>query len=132
MLFFPTLAGESLAFQYYRAEGGSGLVSFAGVLPGEMRALELDGTRGWMAEKDAFVAAEASVDFDIAFSGLRTGTHTGYDRLTIDFSNGGPSGAVELKPQSGTTFTQSPSGMTVRPVASITASFSSAFIVQTE
>src|SRR5205807_1255979 len=46
-------------------------------------------------------------------SALRTGTHTGYDRLTIDFSNGGPSGAVELRPQSGTTFTQSPSGMTV-------------------
>jgi len=50
----------------------------------------------------------------VAFvSGLRTGTHAGYDRLTIDFSNGGPSGAVELRPQSGTTFTQSPSGMTV-------------------
>jgi len=46
-------------------------------------------------------------------SDLRTGTHAGYDRLTIDFSNGGPSGAVELKPQSGTTFTQSPSGMSV-------------------
>ncbi len=28
------LAGESLAFQYYRANGGSGLVTFAGVLPG--------------------------------------------------------------------------------------------------
>jgi len=48
------LAGESLAFQYYRANGGSGLVTFAGVLPGEMRALELDGTIGWYAEKDAF------------------------------------------------------------------------------
>src|SRR3954451_1670961 len=33
------MAGESLAFQYYRADGGNGIVAFAGVLPGEMRAL---------------------------------------------------------------------------------------------
>ncbi len=46
-------------------------------------------------------------------SGLRTGTHTGYDRLTIDFSGGGPDGTVEVKPQGGTTFTASPSGMSV-------------------
>jgi uncharacterized protein (AIM24 family) len=71
------LAGESMAFQYYRAEGGNGLVTFAGMLPGELRALELDGSRGWYAEKDAFVAAEAGVDFDIAFSGLRTGMKGG-------------------------------------------------------
>jgi uncharacterized protein (AIM24 family) len=70
------LAGESLAFQYYRADG-SGLVTFAGVLPGEMRAIELDGSRGWYAEKDAFVAAEASVEFDIAFSGFKTGIKGG-------------------------------------------------------
>ena len=83
------LAGESLAFQYYRAEGGSGLVSFAGVLPGEMRALELDGTRGWYAEKDAFVAAEASVDFDIAFSGLRTGIKGGEGFVLEKFTGTG-------------------------------------------
>jgi uncharacterized protein (AIM24 family) len=67
------LAGESLAYQYFSCTGGTGLVSLAGTLPGEMRAIELDGTRSWFAEKDAFVAAEASVTFDIAFSGLRTG-----------------------------------------------------------
>lgn len=38
-----------------------------------MRALELDGTRAWFAEKDAFVAAESSVDFGIAWQGGRTG-----------------------------------------------------------
>ena len=40
------LAGESLAFQHFTATGGSGLVSFAGVLPGHMRVFELDGTHG--------------------------------------------------------------------------------------
>src|SRR5437867_13031223 len=31
------LAGESLAIQYFTPQGGSGLVAFAGTLPGEMR-----------------------------------------------------------------------------------------------
>jgi hypothetical protein len=45
-------------------------------------------------------------------SALRTGTHTEYDRLTIEFSNGVPS-SVEVRPIRGTQFTQSPSGMEV-------------------
>jgi uncharacterized protein (AIM24 family) len=67
------LAGESLAFTHFSTRGGDGLLALAGVLPGEMRILELDGRTTWFAEKDAFVAAEAGVDFDIAFSGLRQG-----------------------------------------------------------
>ena len=43
---------------------------------------------------------------------VRTGTHTGYDRLTIEFNNGEPS-LIEIKPQSGTTFTQGASGQQV-------------------
>ncbi len=39
------LAGESVAFQHFTATGGSGLVAFAGTLPGTMRAIELDGDR---------------------------------------------------------------------------------------
>jgi len=83
------LAGESLAFQYYTATGASGLVAFAGVLPGEMRALELDGSRGWFAEKDAFVAADSGVDFDIAFSGLRTGIRGGEGFVLEKFTGSG-------------------------------------------
>jgi len=40
---------------------------------------------------------------------LRTGTHPGYDRLTVQFQNGQPA-SIELRPQSGTTFTNSPRG----------------------
>jgi len=83
------LAGESLAFQYYTCTGGTGLVSFAGVLPGEMRAIELDGSRGWFAEKDAFVAAEAGVDFDIAFSGWKTGRRGGEGFVLEKFTGQG-------------------------------------------
>lgn len=83
------LAGESLAFQYFTAQGAEGTVGFAGVLPGEMRALELDGTRAWFAEKDAFVAAEATVDFGIAFQGGRTGVKGGEGFVLEKFTGHG-------------------------------------------
>jgi uncharacterized protein (AIM24 family) len=83
------LAGESLAFQYFTAQGGEGTVGFAGVLPGEMRALELDGTRAWFAEKDAFVAAESTVDFGIAFQGGRTGMKGGEGFILEKFTGYG-------------------------------------------
>ena len=60
------LGGESLVLQYYTAVGSSGLVTFAGALPGEMRAVELDGSSGWYVERNAFVAAETTVRCDIA------------------------------------------------------------------
>jgi uncharacterized protein (AIM24 family) len=71
------LAGESAAFQYFTAQGDEGTLGFAGHIPGEMRALELDGSRAWIAEKDAFIAAESTVNFGIAFSGLRAGMRGG-------------------------------------------------------
>jgi uncharacterized protein (AIM24 family) len=83
------LAGESIAFQYFTPHGGAGLISLAGTLPGEMRALELDGSRGWFAEKDAFVAAESTINFDIAFSGLRQGLKGGEGFVLEKFSGVG-------------------------------------------
>jgi uncharacterized protein (AIM24 family) len=83
------LAGESAAFQYFTAQGGEGTLGFAGHIPGEMRALELDGSRAWLAEKDAFIAAESGVDFGIAFSGLRAGMRGGEGFVLERFSGYG-------------------------------------------
>jgi uncharacterized protein (AIM24 family) len=83
------MAGESVAFQHYRSTGGGGLVAFAGVVPGEMRAIELDGTTGWLAEKDAFVAAEGTVDFDIAFTGFKAGRKGGEGFVLEKFTGAG-------------------------------------------
>jgi hypothetical protein len=44
---------------------------------------------------------------------LRTGSHTGYDRVVVEFKNGQP-GSVSIRPQAGTTFNQSPSGQAVK------------------
>ena len=43
---------------------------------------------------------------------VRTGTHTGYDRVTIEFNNGEPVN-VNMSPHAGTTFTQGASGQQV-------------------
>jgi len=98
------LAGESLAFQYFTATGGAGLVSLAGTLPGELRVIELDGTKGWFAERDAFVGAEGTVNFDIAFSGLRSGLKGGEGFVLEKFTGvgtlfiAGAGNFIELNP----------------------------------
>ena len=48
---------------------------------------------------------------------LRTGSHAGYDRLTVEFKNAQP-GSISIRPQAGTTFNQSPSGMAVKVAGS--------------
>ncbi|MGZ4145392.1 MAG: AIM24 family protein [Actinomycetota bacterium] len=83
------LAGESLAFQYFTPSGGSGLVAFAGSLPGEVREITLDGTKSWTAEKDAFLAAESTVKFDIAFAGFSTGRKGGEGFVLEKFTGTG-------------------------------------------
>lgn len=58
----------------------------------------------------------ASTTFTKASYGLidavRTGTHTGYDRLTIEFQGGQPH-SIQLSPQKGTAFTRDGKGDTV-------------------
>jgi hypothetical protein len=44
---------------------------------------------------------------------LRSGSHTGYDRVVVEFKNGRP-GSISIRPQTGTTFNQSPSGQAVK------------------
>lgn len=83
------LAGEHLAFQYFTPIGGNGLVTFAGVLPGEVRALEVETGSGWITQRHAFVAAEARINFDIAFSGWRTGYRSGMGFVLERFTGTG-------------------------------------------
>lgn len=83
------LAGESFAFCHFHTTGGDGLLALAGVLPGEMQVIQLDGNTTWFAEKDAFVAAEAGVTFDIAFSGLRQGFSGGEGFVLEKFTGRG-------------------------------------------
>jgi hypothetical protein len=51
-------------------------------------------------------------------SDVRTGTHAGYDRLTIEFKNGQPN-SIEITPQTNTNFTNDPRGDTVKLVGQV-------------
>jgi len=83
-------AGESFAFQQFTAPGGGdGLVAFAGTIPGEVRTIEVRPGDTWLAEKDAFVAAEGTVRFDVAFAGWRTGTSGGEGLVLEKFTGEG-------------------------------------------
>jgi len=66
----------------------------------------------------AFVCAAGDLNTNgsqpVAFvSDMRTGSHQGYDRVVLTFSNGLPAGGIHLAPQAGTAFTASPSGQTL-------------------
>ncbi|MGA8297749.1 MAG: AIM24 family protein [Acidimicrobiales bacterium] len=98
------LSGQSYAFQWFRSSGGSGLVTFSGEQPGQVRVLELDGSAGWYAESRAFVCAEGSVTFDIDFTGLALGVRSREGFILEHFQGsgtlvvGGGGTLVELNP----------------------------------
>ncbi len=83
------VAGQSLAFQWFTPSGGSGLVAFAGDLPGQIRVVELDGSVGWRAESRAFVCAEASVAYDIDFAGFNLGRRSRNGYIFEHFTGSG-------------------------------------------
>jgi uncharacterized protein (AIM24 family) len=98
------LAGQSLAFQWFTPSGGSGLVAFAGEIPGQVRVIELDETIGWRAESRAFICAEASVVYDIDFTGFSLGRRSKEGLIFEHFTGrgtlvlGGGGSLVELNP----------------------------------
>ncbi|MHB1598688.1 MAG: AIM24 family protein [Acidimicrobiales bacterium] len=100
------LSGQSLAFQWFTPAGGSGLVTFAGELPGQLHVIELDGTTGWRAESRAFVCAESSIAYDIDFTGLKLGRRSREGLIFEHFTGtgtfvvGGGGSLLEVNPAS--------------------------------
>jgi hypothetical protein len=69
-------------------------------------------TPGFVCSVQPFSSSNSSAPLTAFIDALRTGSHPGYDRLTIEFKDGQP-GSVEVHDQSGTVFTLSPSGQQV-------------------
>jgi uncharacterized protein (AIM24 family) len=83
------LTGQSLAFQWFSAAGGSGLITFSGDEPGQIRVVELDGSATWFAERRSFICAESGIAFDIAYNGLSQGRRSGEGLFLEKFSGTG-------------------------------------------
>ncbi len=62
------IVGESLAFIHFTPRNDDGLVSFAQMIPGEIKTLELDGSKEIFVQSEGFLAAESTVDFDVALT----------------------------------------------------------------
>ncbi len=83
------LTGQSLAFQWFSATGGSGLICLSGDEPGQIRTIELDGSVSWLAERHAFICAESTIAFDIAYNGLNQGRRSGEGLFLEKFTGTG-------------------------------------------
>src|SRR5689334_8821864 len=60
-----TVTGESLFLTYFRADG-AGEVGFAGNYPGRIQVFELTPGRSVLCQRDAFLFAQPSVQFQVA------------------------------------------------------------------
>ena len=61
------LTGESIFQNTYTAQGGPGEIAFASTFPGDILAIELNGTNSIVAQKSAFLACSPSVNMEIFF-----------------------------------------------------------------
>src|SRR5205807_7493171 len=61
-----TVTGESLFLTYFRANG-PGEVGFAGSYPGRIQAFDLAAGQSVMAQRDAFLFAQPTVQLNVAF-----------------------------------------------------------------
>jgi uncharacterized protein (TIGR00266 family) len=61
-----TVTGESLFLTYFRSDG-PGEVGFAGSYPGRIQLFDLAEGESIMAQRDAFLFAQTSVQFNVAF-----------------------------------------------------------------
>ena len=59
------ISGESLFLTYFRANG-NGEVGFAGAYPGRIQAFNLDAGESILAQRDAFICAQPTVQLNIA------------------------------------------------------------------
>ena len=62
------LTGESLFLTHFSCPVDKGEVGFAGDFPGRLRPVHLDPGQSVLVQRDGFVAAEASVQLDIALT----------------------------------------------------------------
>ena len=65
-----SLSGESFFMNTFTAPSGGGEIVLAAALPGDMTYVDLQGYT-WFFHRDGFVAAEATVDLDTSWGGLK-------------------------------------------------------------
>jgi uncharacterized protein (TIGR00266 family) len=83
------VSGDSFFMSTYTAENGPGEVLLAPVLPGEVKVVELDGSKTWMCAGASFMACGPDVALDTKFQGL-SGLFSGESFFFVEASGRGP------------------------------------------
>lgn len=85
-----SLAEEGVAFVHFSPLGGDGKMAFAQMIPGEIMAMELDGSREMFVQSDGLLAAESTIEFNIALTKkLGAGAFGGQGFILERFSDKG-------------------------------------------
>lgn len=66
-MFSRAFSGEAMFQNIYTSKGGKGLIAFASSVPGEIMAIDLDGTKTIVAQKSAFLASGTGISYEIFF-----------------------------------------------------------------
>jgi uncharacterized protein (TIGR00266 family) len=84
------LSGDTLFLNYFTAESGTQQIGFSARTPGKILPIKLDGNNTIIGQKNAFLAAENSVNLDIYFKNkLGTGIFGGEGFILQKFSGQG-------------------------------------------
>ena len=84
------LSGDTLFFNFFTAQSDNQQIGFSSCTPGKIMAIKLDGTNTIIGQKNAFLAAEKSVDIDIHIrTRLGAGIFGGEGFILQKFSNTG-------------------------------------------
>jgi len=83
------LTGESFFLQSLVANRGAGEVLLAHALPGDIQALELDGSTEYIVQKDGFLASEETISTSTKAQNLGKGFFSGEGFFVIRVSGSG-------------------------------------------
>ncbi len=82
-------AGEKFFFQTLAAKRGGGIAFMAPSMPGDIFAIELDGSTNYMVAKDGFLAATEGVQIDTGIQNLAQGIFSGEGFFVLKVSGRG-------------------------------------------
>ena len=80
-MFSRAFTGESMFQNHYTAKGGQGMIAFASAVPGEIMPVQISSERSIVAQKSAFLASEAGVNFELFFQKKLAGGFFGGEGL---------------------------------------------------
>ena len=84
------LAGDTVFLNFFTAESDGEQIGFSSCTPGKIMAIKLDGSNTIIGQKNAFLAAEESVEVDIHFRDkLGTGIFGGEGFILQKFTGNG-------------------------------------------